>query len=396
MNPQTYLDHASATPVRAAAAAAQAAALEASADPLLSHAPGRHAAAVLEEARQTIAEAIGAQADEIVFTSGGTESVALALNGVARARRSDGNRIVISAVEHPCVGAAARLLAEDGFEAATVRVDEHGRLDADAFMAEVRLPGTVLASVQHVNHEVGTLQPVAEAAKLVREAGVTIHSDAAQTAGRLPIDVHALGVDLLTISGHKFGAPPGIGALYVGRGVPLVGFPPGDIRERHRRAGAENLPGAVAMAAAMTDALAELADQASAQWALTDLLRAGLDAITLVSTHGHPTQRAPHLVCFSAEGVDPDVLLMALDERGFHLSCGCIERGLAGESSPVLEAMGVRNTVGFRASVGPETTREQIERFLAEIAPLIEELRRVEHASRRSLARGDGNDRSAT
>ncbi|MEX0991831.1 MAG: cysteine desulfurase family protein [Actinomycetota bacterium] len=391
MNPQIYLDHASATPVRPAAAAAQAAALDAFADPLQSHAPGRHAAAVLEAARQTVADGLGAQADEIVFTSGGTESVALALIGAARARRADGTRIVIGAIEHPSVGAAGRLLAEDGVEVATVGVDEHGRLDTDAFMTQVRVPGTILASVQHANHEVGTLQPVAEATRLARESGVTIHCDAAQTAGRLPIDVHALDVDLLTISGHKFGAPPGIGALYVGRGVPLAGFPPGDVRERHRRAGAENLPGAVAMAAAMTDALDELADQAAAQWALTDLLRSGLDAIASVSTHGHPTQRAPHLVCFSADGVDPDVLLMALDERGFRLSCGCIERGLAGEASPVLKAMGIPDTVGFRASVGRETTREDIERFLAEITPLIEELHRVEHASRRSLARGDAD-----
>ncbi len=393
MNPQTYLDHASATPVRRAAAAAFEGALAAFADPLQSHGPGRHAAAVLETARETLAGALGAQADEIVFTSGGTESVALALTGLARARRADSSRVVISAVEHPCVGAAARRLAEDGFEVATVGVDEYGRLDADSFVTEVRAPGTILASVQHANHEVGTLQSVAEAARLAREAGVTFHCDAAQTAGRLPIDVHALGVDLLTISGHKFGAPPGVGALYVARGVPLAGFPPGDVRERHRRAGAENLPGVVGMAAAMTEARAELADQAAAQWALTDLLRAGLDAIGAVSTHGHPTQRAPHLVCFSADGVDPDVLLMALDERGFQLSCGCIERGLVGESSPVLEAMGVPNTVGFRASVGPETTREQVERFLTEIGPLIGELRHVEHAARRSLARGGGDAR---
>ena len=382
-----YLDHASSAPMRPTAAQAMAEAAERFGDPLQNHAEGRAARELLEQARGRVAAGIGAQPDDLVFTSGGTESVSLGITGAVRAHRREGTRIVISAVEHPAVIGAAESMRPDGFEVIVIGVDEFGRLDLDRFVAEVRTPGTVLASIQHANHETGTLQPVAEAARLAREAGVLLHCDAGQTTGRLPIDVEGLGVDLLSISGHKFGAPPGIGALYVHRGVLLTGSPAGDARERNRRSGAENLPGAAAMGVAMGDALAELADQAATQWALTDRLRAGLESIEGVAVHGHPTQRAPHLVCFTAADVDPEVLLMALDERGFMLSCGCVSRGLPGESSPVLDAMGIKGMVGFRVSVGRGTTSEGVDAFLEAIPRLIGELRAVEHASRATFTR---------
>jgi cysteine desulfurase len=390
MIPETYLDHASAMPVRPAAARAMTDALSAFADPIQGHEAGREASRALEEAREHIAGALGAQADEIVFTSGGTESVSLAILGMARARREAGTRVVLSAIEHPSVHASARTLAGEGFEIETVPVDATGRADIDAFAAAVRARGTVLATLQHTNHEVGTLQAVAEAARLSRETGVLFHTDAAQAAGRLPVDVRALGVDALSVSGHKFGAPPGIGALFVRRGTPLLGHPSGDARERHRRAGAENLPGAAAMAAALAEAVSSLADEAAREWALTDRLRAGLAGLDGVLVHGHPTHRAPHLVCFTVEEADPETLLMALDERGFRVSCGCIERGIPGEASPVLEAMGWPHAVGFRVSVGPGTGTDDVERFLEATAELTRELRRIERASHRSLARGSG------
>jgi len=382
-----YLDHASATPIRAVARGAMNEALDAFGDPIQGHREGRRASALLEDARQVIADGIRAQADEVVFTSGGTESVALAIAGVARARGDEGRRVVISAIEHPCVFGAGDLLKAAGFEIQLVGVDEFGRLDLDAFMAAVRAPGTILASVQHASHEVGTLQPVAEAARFAREAKVLFHCDAAQTNGRLPLDVEGLGVDLLSVSGHKFGAPPGIGALYVRRGTPLIGSPAGDIRERHRRAGAENLAGASAMGAAFTEALAEMGDQAAAQWELTGQLRAGLAAIPGVTVHGHPAQRAPHLVGFSVADADPEVVLMALDDRHIAISCGCVARGLPGEASGVLEAMGVSGTVSFRVSTWRDTTEADVARFLGELGELTGELRRVERATRESLSR---------
>lgn len=384
---EIYLDSASSAPPLPAAVAAAAEAAAAFGDPLRPHGSGRRARDLLELARQEIAEALAAQPDELVFTSGGTESAALALGGVARAAGAPGDRVLVSAVEHPCVLGSAEVLVARGFEVVRIPVDEFGRMDADAFLAEVRKPGTLLASVQHSNHEVGTLQPLAEAVRLAHEAGVWIHTDACQSVGRLPMDVQALDVDLLTLSGHKFGGPAGIGALYTRRGVPLAGHPAGDDRERHRRAGMENVAGAAGMAAALLASLEELSDQAAAQWALTNHLRSGIADIPGAVVHGHPTQRAPHLVCFSVPHLDPEVLLMALDDRGFQVGGGAIASGLPHVSSPVLEAMGVTGMPSFRIGVSRLTTQEHVEQLLAALVGLVAELSRMEEASADTLER---------
>jgi cysteine desulfurase len=391
----TYLDHASASPMHERAKHALVDALDAFGDPLRLHANGRAARRVLDDARATIASALGGQPDEIVFTSGGTESVALAIWGGVRPVREIGTRIVTTRVEHPAVGGVLHTLETDGFEAVLVGVDADGRIDLDAFAAEIRKPGTLLASLQHANHEVGTLQPVGEAARLCREAGVLFHTDACQTAGRLPVDAGALGVDLLSISAHKFGGPPGIGALFVRRGVPIAAYPCGDDRERKRRSGMENVPGVAAMAAAMEAALEDLADQAAAQWSHTARLREGLEGIPGVQVHGHRTQRVPHLVCFSVEELDPEVLAMALDDRGFHLAAGSNCSGTSSEPSPVLDAMGVPGTPSFRVGTGRTTTTEDVERFLDVLPALVDDLRQVETQTEAAMSRfGSAADRS--
>jgi cysteine desulfurase len=314
--------------------------------------------------------------------------VALAIWGGVRPAREIGTRIVTTTVEHPAVGGVLHTLETDGFESVLVPVDGNGSVDLDAFAAEIRRPGTLLASVHHANHEVGTIQPIAECARLCREVGVLFHTDACQTVGHLPVDALALGVDLLSISGHKFGGPPGIGALYVRRGVPIAAYPCGDDRERRRRSGVENVPGVAAMAAALEARLEGMGDEAAREWALTDTLRAGIaEHVEGARVHGHTTQRAPHLVCFSVPDLDAEIMSMALDDRGFRIAAGSNCSGAAGEASSVLEHMGVASTASFRVGVGPDTTENDVERLLATLPSLVADLREVRAAADAAMAR---------
>jgi cysteine desulfurase len=388
MEPDLYLDAASGIPLLPEARDAMLAALDRFGDPLQIHRQGREAKALLDQARQTVAAGISAQPDEIVFTSGGTESVALGIRGSTTVRRRAGSRVVVGAIEHPSVAGAVGRLASEHLEVIAVPVDGHGRLDVDRFASEVRRPGTTIASIQHANHEIGTIQPVAEVARLAREAGVLVHSDACQTVGRLPVDVRALGVDLLSLSAHKFGGPSGIGALFVRRGIAIEGYPAGDDRERRRRAGIGNVPGIAGMAAALSASLSLMADRAARQWSLTASLRDRIAAeVPGATVHGHPTQRTPHLVCFSVAGLDPATLMMALDDRGYHVGIGSTRSGRPEEPSPVLEGIGAPGAVSVRVGLGPEAPDDGVARFVDVLRERVVELRRMEAASAEALGR---------
>jgi cysteine desulfurase len=397
MTVETYLDHASAAPLDPRAREAFVAALDRFGDPLRLHRNGLDARRLLDDARERVAAALGAQPDEVVFTSGGTESVALAIWGGVRPVRESGRRVVTTTIEHPAVGGVLQTLEGDGFESILVEVDRDGHVDLDRFATEVGRNGTLLASVQHANHEIGTIQRVAEAADLCRGARVLSHTDACQTVGRVPVDVHALDVDLLSLSAHKFGGPAGVGALYVRRGVPIAAYPCGDERERKRRSGMENVPGVAAMAAALSARLEDLADAAARQWALTDRIRTEIERrVPGARVHGDPTQRVPHLVCFSVRGVDAEVLSMALDDRGFRIAAGSNCSGAPADASPVLEHLGHPQTPSFRIGTGSETTDQDVDRLLEAVPALVRQLRAVGSAAEDAMSRyGSGTNGTA-
>jgi cysteine desulfurase len=359
-----YLDHASTSPARPEAVAAVVAAFGAGGDPGRIHAEGMEARVAVETARESVAALVGARSREIVFTSGATEAIATAVWGAAER----GTHQVVSAVEH----SAVRLAAAAHGEVTVVGVDALGRVDVDAVLAAVR-PDTAAVHVQWGNHEVGTVQPVADVVAACRERGVLVHVDAAQAVGHVPVAFDALGADLMSLSGHKFGGPAGIGALAVRRGLRLRPLLLGGDQERARRAGLENVPAIVGLGAAA--AAVDVGAEGAAQRRLTDRVLAAVPDLDGIVVYGDAVRRVPHIVCLGVLGIEPQAVLLGLDQAGIaaHSGSACSSEAL--EPSPVLEAMGVDAHRSLRISTGWSSTDADIDAVLAALPGVISRLR---------------------
>ncbi len=361
-----YLDHAATTTVRPEVLAVMLPLLGGGYNPSSLHAEGRAARAVLDEARATVAGVLGAVPREIVFTGGGSESDVTAVVGVARALAGRGRHVVTSAIEHHAVMHAVDLLERDGWEVTRLPVDRRGLVDPAAFAAALG-PRTTVASVMLANNEIGVVQPIAELAALARARGVVFHTDAVQAAGWLPL-TGALGADLLSLSGHKFKGPKGVGVLYVRRGTPLEPLIVGGAQEHGLRAGTEDLPGIAGLAAALRLAEAERPTVAPRIAALRDRLEAGVRAaIPDVTVNGAGAPRLPNHLSLAFAGLLSDALLIRLDLDGVAASAGSACAAGSLEPSHVLAALGLdeeRRRGVIRFSLGRETSDAEIDEVL--------------------------------
>ncbi|HET90691.1 MAG TPA: cysteine desulfurase [Chloroflexi bacterium] len=345
------------------------------------HAFGRVAANGLEQARQTVADVLNCHASEIVFTGSGTEADNLALRGVAWAARQSGHgcHIVTTPIEHHAVGHTVDQLHDlFGFEVTRVPVDEWGRVNPDQVVAAIR-PDTVLVSVVMANNEVGTVQPMVKIGRVCRERGVLFHTDAVQAAGRLPLELDDIHVDLLALSAHKFYGPKGVGLLYVRRGVSLIPAITGGDHERGRRPGTVNVAGAVGLATALRLAEQERVAESARLRHLRDRLIEGvLSSIPESRLTGHPTQRLCHHASFAFRDVEGESVVVALDLEGIAASSGaaCAEGEL--EPAAILTAMGVApdwGTGSLRLTLGRSNDEADVERVVQVLPPIIEQLR---------------------
>jgi cysteine desulfurase len=336
-----YLDHAATTPLRPEVLEAMLPLLtETFGNPSSAHVFGRRARAALDEAHESVGASLGAGPREIVFTSGGTEAINLALKGAAWAAKTYGNQLITTAVEHHATLHTARYLEKFGFEVVELPVDRYGRVDPDELGAAIT-DRTILVSVILANNEVGTVQPLREIARRVRHhRRVLLHVDAVQAPAYLPLDVGELDADLLSIAGHKFEGPKGSGALYVKAGTTLLAQSQGGSQERHRRAGTEDVAGAVGLATSLSLAVAERSDTARRLRRLRERLRDALVAVPGVELTGHPQERLPGLLSIVAQGTQGSALQVALDLEGLACSTGSACMSGSDEPSHVLTAMG--------------------------------------------------------
>ncbi|MCY0999759.1 cysteine desulfurase family protein [Myxococcus sp. MISCRS1] len=367
-----YLDHNATTPVDPEVVDAMLPYLrEHFGNPSSGHAYGRRAHAALEEARRKVAALIGARPDEVLFTSGGTEANNLAIRGTAEAR-ADRRHLLTSVIEHPATKLPCDALEWRGWRVTWLPVDAQGRVRVEDAREALDAAGgeTALVSLMHSNNETGVLQPVADLAALARRHGASVHTDAAQSVGKVPVDVTALGVDLLTLVGHKLRAPKGVGALYVRQGTPLRAVTLGGGQERGLRPGTENVPYAVGLGVACELAGRRLAQGTQALLALRERLWTGLrDAVPGLALSGQDAERLPNTLNVRFPGVRGGAVLAATPEVAASTGSACHDGGET--ASPVLRAMGIPEADALgavRLSLGPDTTQEEVTRAVVVLA----------------------------
>lgn len=380
-----YLDHAATTPVDPRVAEAMIAVYrEQHGNPSSIYAEGRAARALVDEARERVAAAIGAEPSEIVFTSGGTEADNLALRGTVRTFREKGDHVIVSAIEHHAVLDTAHELEAEGVQLTVVPVNRYGRVDAEE-IGELINERTVLVSIMHANNEIGTVEPIVEIGQICRERGVVFHADAVQTVGALEVDVRTLPVDLVSLNAHKFYGPKGVGALYVRKGTPFHPTQTGGGQERNRRAGTENVAGVVGMGTALQLAVESRAVESARLVQLRDRLIEGMrQRVDDVVVNGHPIERLPNNVSFCFREVQGESLIIALDLAGIAASTGAACTTGSLEPSHVLLAIGLSRELAqgsLRLTLGRSTTEEDIEYVLEQLPEIVHRLRRVSAVS---------------
>jgi cysteine desulfurase len=377
---RVYFDHNATTPPDPAVVSAVVRALtEEFGNPSSVHHFGQRAKAVLDEARSAVAALIGADTSEIVFTSGGTEADNLALRGAAEALEPSGRRhLIASSIEHEAVLNTVKALSRRGWTVTLLPVGASG-IVSPAALEEAVSDRTAVVSVMHANNEVGTVQPIAQLAAIAHARGALFHTDAVQSVAKIPVDVRALGIDLLSLSAHKFNGPKGAGALWIKRGTRMVATMTGGKHERNRRGGTENVPGIAGLGVAAALARQKLAAEGSRIAALRDRLERGvLERVSGTAVNGATAGRVPNTTNISFEGVEAESLLIALDLEGFAVSTGSACSSGTLEPSHVLRAMGLpshRTQNSLRFSLGAGNTEEQVDALLAKIPAVVEKLR---------------------
>ena len=381
MEKAIYLDHASTTPTDPEVVEAMLPWFsEEFGNPSTVYSLGLTAAGAIQEAREAIAGTIGAEPDEIYFTSGGTESDNWAITGAADALQKKGRHLITSTIEHHAILETMEYLEKRGCEVTRVPVDSGGLVDPEDVRRAIR-PDTILVSIMHGNNEVGTIEPIAEIGKITREAGTLLHSDVVQTAGKMPLDVNELGLDMLSMSAHKFYGPKGVGLMYMRKRARITPLFHGGAQERGRRAGTLNVPGIIGMAKALQLCRERMAEDAAREAELRDRLWTGLsNSIDAIYANGSMEHRLPNNLNMRLDGIEGESMILMLDMEGICVSSGsaCTTGSL--EPSHVLLALGIPQELAhgsLRVTLGRSTTAEHIDHFIEVFPPIVARLREM-------------------